>query len=139
MSNFLETLLRVPGDSLPAEMCPECYRRATAAREFNEKCHKSFQKLERTGVKGGTTAGRSRSQLPVGTGGVEYSLKVHGPLKFPKISLTAEDRARAEDQMARSIRIEKEVRRPLQEVEYRDEKGNILPTTAAKYPGKKVK
>ena len=124
---------------------------------------------------GGMTVGRSRSQLPVGTGGVEYSLKVHGPLKFPKISLTAEDRARAEDHLAmvkkrekkfsrrsaeakirpkrkqkqtkRSLKVESDSdeeflpgkKKFLQEVEYRDEKGNILPKTAAKCPGKKVK
>ena len=189
MSKFLEETLRVSAASLPAKMCSECHRRATTARKFTEKCHKSFQKLERTGVKGGMTVGRSRSQLPVGTGGVEYSLKVHGPLKFPKISLTAEDRARAEDHLAMVRRREREVRtletdlkkrekkflrrsaeakiRPkrrqkttkrslklesdsdeeflpgkkkfLPEVEYRDEKGNILPKTAAKCPGKKVK
>ena len=174
MSKFLEETLRVSAASLPAKMCSECHRRATTARKFTEKCHKSFQKLERTGVKGGMTVGRSRSQLPVGTGGVEYSLKVHGPLKFPKISLTAEDRARAEDHLAMVRRREREVRRSaeakirpkrmqkqtkrslkvesdsdeeflpgkkkfLQEVEYRDEKGNILPKTAAKCPGKKVK
>ena len=115
MSKFLEETLRVSAASLPAKMCSECHRRATTARKFTEKCHKSFQKLERTGVKGGMTVGRSRSQLPVGTGGVEYSLKVHGPLKFPKISLTAEDRARAEDHLARLRRREREVRRSQEE------------------------
>ena len=53
MSKFLEETLRVPVAGLPAKMCTECNRSATNARKFTEKCHKSFQKLERTGVKGG--------------------------------------------------------------------------------------
>ena len=43
---------------------------------------------------GGMVWGREVEYL--GTGGVEYNRRLHGPLKFPTVNFTAEDRARAE-------------------------------------------
>ena len=120
MTNFMVELLRVPSVKVPAKMCSDCHRKATSARKFAEKCHRAFQKLERTGVKGGTEL--ATPHLPLGTGGVEYSLKVHGPLMFPKISLKKEDRSRAEAHMERSRSMskarekEREARREMEAV-----------------------
>ena len=112
---FLQTYLAVPPSRLPLRACSDCHRRSINARKFKEKCHRAFDKLEKNGITGGMVWGRSQQERrEVGqilssclewTGpsvGLEYDRDVHGPLMFPRITLTATDRALAEAHMEKS-------------------------------------
>ena len=99
----------MPAVRLPAKMCAECHRSSVTASKFSDKCHRAFEKLERSGVRGAALVwGQGQSllerqrQVVSAGGGVEYNKKIHGQLKFPRINLSKEDRARAEDHKARS-------------------------------------
>ena len=90
-------------------MCAECHRSSVTASKFSDKCHRAFEKLERSGVRGAALVwGQGQSllerqrQVVSAGGGVEYNKTIHGQLKFPRINLSKEDRARAEDHKARS-------------------------------------
>ena len=99
MITFMAQFLNMPVVRLPAKMCPECLKRSISARKFSEKCRRAIEKLEKNGLTGGMVWGKSES-LSTG-GGVEYDWRIHGPLKFPRITITAEDRDRADYFLAR--------------------------------------
>ena len=97
---FLADYLRVPALRLPTMICQDCHKRSVNARKFSEKCHRAFEKLQKNGITGGMVWGRAQDSR----GGEEYSFRLHGPLKFPKISLTALDREMAERHLALTVR-----------------------------------
>ena len=99
MITFMSQFLNMPVVRLPAKMCPECLKRSISARKFSEKCRRAIEKLEKNGLTGGMVWGKSES-LSTG-GGVEYDWRIHGPLKFPRITITAGDRDRADYFLAR--------------------------------------
>ena len=118
--NFLSGYLGVSASQLPLMVCTDCHRRSINAKKFSDKCHRAFQKLEKNGITGILVWGRSRADIQQvedilrsnGHGnrvewnepsvGIEYDRKIHGPLMFPRITLTADDRAMAEAHMEKS-------------------------------------
>ena len=113
--SFLESFLRLPAARLPTKLCPDCLKRAINARKFQDKCQKAFEKLEKNGIRGGMVWGspqeETRQAESLGTGGLEYNRRIHGPLKFPLISLSATDRAMAEVHVKPSARMERRTKR----------------------------
>ena len=105
MMTFMAQFLNLPVVRLPAKLCPECLKRSVSARKFSEKCRRAIEKLEKNGLTGGMVWGKSESEVLKASlstgGGVEYNWRRHGPLKFPRITITAEERDRAEDFLAR--------------------------------------
>ena len=126
--SFLERFLGLPAARLPTKLCPDCLKRAINARKFQDKCLKAFDKLEKNGIRGGMVWGREVESL--GTGGLEYNRRLHGPLKFPLISLTATDRAMAEAHLktsARRERLAKRRKENLQPQSDSDESQEVFP------------
>ena len=94
MIAFLQSFLSTPAIRLPTKLCPDCLKRASNAKKFQEKSLRAFEKLAKNGISEGLVWGREGESL--GSGGQEYSRRIHGPLKFPLITLSATDRALAE-------------------------------------------
>ena len=117
---FLLGYLGVSASRLPLMLCSDCHRRTINAKKFSEKCHRAFEKLEKNGITGILVWGRShtdkqRVEEILGSQGhsngvewnepsvgIKYDRKIHGPLMFPRITLTADDRAIAEAHMDKS-------------------------------------
>ena len=116
MMTFLESFLRTPAVRVPTKLCPDCLRRASNAKKFQEKSLRAFEKLEKNGISVGLVWGREGECLGMGSGGVEYNRRLHGPLKFPLVTLTATDRALAEAHSKSST-----IRRGEEEVEEGEE------------------
>ena len=126
--SFLERFLGLPAARLPTKLCPDCLKRAINARKFQDKCLKAFEKLEKNGIRGGMVWGREVESL--GTGGLEYNRRLHGPLKFPLISLTATDRAMAEAHLKTSARRERLAKRRKENLQHQsdsDESQEVFP------------
>ena len=108
---FLQDYLGLPFTNLPRRVCPDCHRRTINAKKFKEKCHLAFEKLKKNHIGGEMVWGRSESESREveemlgdnkASNGLDYDRKLHGPLIFPRINLTANDRALAEAHMERS-------------------------------------
>ena len=116
---FLHGYLGVSASKLPLMVCTDCHRRSINAKKFSEKCHRAFEKLEKNGITGVLVWGRNQEDkrqveeiLSNGQGngvewnepsvGIKYDRKIHGPLMFPRITVTADDRAMAEAHIEKS-------------------------------------